>query len=448
MLELSSQNIANALKQTSLFEGKNWVYSPDPFYLSKEQVVELEKIGEACLKFYEGLNLLYNKIAEDKPILRNGGGESANWVLEYLQIGKPDFLLSHASSGKVRSKLPPVIRPDLLLTNDGFVMTELDSVPGGIGLTAFLYQLYGDYPELVGSDKAIFRDFLSAMRVDRNAHLIIAVSKEASTYKPEMEWLVSQLSSQSKIEVVEAEKLDQYVQEGCVVYRFWELFDLENLPAVKVLFEQVENGTFSVTPPMKPQLEEKMGMALYHHPRLNSFWHETINKRNRTILDRIVPKSWILDPTPVAANAILLGPEINGSPISNWSELKNASKKDRNLILKRSGFSEDSWGSRSVSLGSDLSQLEWGEKLEEAIAAFRESPFIVQDFKKPILKEHRVYDKRGEIVVKEGRTRLCPYYFVVNGHANLSGVLATFCPSDKKIIHGMSDAALLPCAKN
>ena len=64
MLKLSSQNIANALKQTSLFEGKNWVYSPDPFYLSKEQVVELEKIGEACLKFYEGLNLLYNKIAE------------------------------------------------------------------------------------------------------------------------------------------------------------------------------------------------------------------------------------------------------------------------------------------------------------------------------------------------------------------------------------------------
>jgi hypothetical protein len=27
----------------------------------------------------------------------------------------------------------------------------------------------------------------------------------------------------------------------------------------------------------------------------------------------------------------------------------------------------------------------------------------------------------------------------------LSGILATFCPADKKIIHGMSDAALLPC---
>jgi hypothetical protein len=45
----------------------------------------------------------------------------------------------------------------------------------------------------------------------------------------------------------------------------------------------------------------------------------------------------------------------------------------------------------------------------------------------------------------EGRLRLCPYYFVVEGRARLGGALATFCPPDKKIIHGMQDAALLPC---
>jgi len=27
----------------------------------------------------------------------------------------------------------------------------------------------------------------------------------------------------------------------------------------------------------------------------------------------------------------------------------------------------------------------------------------------------------------------------------LNGILSTFCPADKKIIHGMRDAALLPC---
>jgi hypothetical protein len=45
----------------------------------------------------------------------------------------------------------------------------------------------------------------------------------------------------------------------------------------------------------------------------------------------------------------------------------------------------------------------------------------------------------------EGRLRLSPYYFVNEGHAQLSGALATFCPADKKIIHGMKDGVLLPC---
>jgi hypothetical protein len=49
-----------------------------------------------------------------------------------------------------------------------------------------------------------------------------------------------------------------------------------------------------------------------------------------------------------------------------------------------------------------------------------------------------------------GRVRLCPYYFVHGqgdaARANLSGVLATICPADKKIIHGMSTAILAPCS--
>jgi hypothetical protein len=48
-----------------------------------------------------------------------------------------------------------------------------------------------------------------------------------------------------------------------------------------------------------------------------------------------------------------------------------------------------------------------------------------------------------------GRARLCPYYFVGgDGDAarpQLGGVLATICPADKKIIHGMTDAILAPC---
>jgi hypothetical protein len=49
------------------------------------------------------------------------------------------------------------------------------------------------------------------------------------------------------------------------------------------------------------------------------------------------------------------------------------------------------------------------------------------------------------------RVRLCPYYFV-SGRAEteevrLGGVLATVCPADKKLLHGMRDAMMLPAVE-
>ena len=45
-----------------------------------------------------------------------------------------------------------------------------------------------------------------------------------------------------------------------------------------------------------------------------------------------------------------------------------------------------------------------------------------------------------------GRARLSPYYFVSGDKTKLAGILATICPADKKVIHGMKDAVMVPCA--
>jgi hypothetical protein len=45
-----------------------------------------------------------------------------------------------------------------------------------------------------------------------------------------------------------------------------------------------------------------------------------------------------------------------------------------------------------------------------------------------------------------GRARLTPYYFVVGDEARLGGMTATVVPMDKKLIHGMVDAVIVPCA--
>ena len=78
-----------------------------------------------------------------------------------------------------------MIRPDLLLTEDGFALTEIDSVPGGIGLTAFLNRLYAGVSEsIIGDNDAMLDGFyraLAAKAPDKHAPMIvIVVSDEAA----------------------------------------------------------------------------------------------------------------------------------------------------------------------------------------------------------------------------------------------------------------------------
>lgn len=112
--------------------------------------------------------------------------------------------------------------------------------------------------------------------------------------------------------------------------------------------------------------------------------------------------------------------------------------------MKLSGFHENAWGARSVLYGSDASRSEWVDGISEALEGSKENLYLLQEYKKPGLLKHPVFRNEGELVPMNGRLRLCPYYFVNGDTVELGGILATFCPADKKIIHGMRDAALLP----
>ena len=152
-----------------------------------------------------------------------------------------------------------------------------------------------------------------------------------------------------------------------------------------------------------------------------------------------------MDPTPLPPTAVLDAPLVGGKPIQEWSDLANASQRERNLIIKISGFHETAWGARSVILGSDSSRDDWREGIQSAVEMSESNLHILQEYRKPKRLPHEIYRGADESFEMQGRLRLCPYFFVKGGRAELSGVLATFCPADKKIIHGMRDAAMLPC---
>ena len=58
---------------------------------------------------------------------------------------------------------------------------------------------------------------------------------------------------------------------------------------------------------------------------------------------------------------------IPGLDLSNWKQLCELSQKERNLVLKVSGFSELAWGSRGLHIGNDLSQANWANAVNTAL---------------------------------------------------------------------------------
>ncbi len=480
MSDLPYEHLRSTFAAQSLFEDKSWQLAPEAWALTPEQLSQLEAIGGACLEFHHALETLYLRSAAGKNLLRNKPLLTP-WVADYLDRGKPAHLIAHARDPKNRGAFPTVLRPDLLLTDEGFVMTELDSVPGGIGLTAFLNRLYAaDDPatRVIGVDDAMIRNFYASLAAlkptERNPLIALVVSDEAATYRPEMQWLAHQLQLLGhRVFCIRPEDIfplenslffsaDGNPEKIDIIYRFFELFDLANLRTQNFIFEAWAAGEVVLAPPMRPFQEEKLSLALFHHHLLAEFWTEALSARTLKILRELIPPSWIMDPAPLPPGAVLDGPRAAGRALSTWLDLAHATQKERDLIIKISGYHETAWGARSVILGSDCSREEWQHGLAHALELAPTHLHVLQAFKKPRRARHRVYrptaaDVGGvkpthetsastvmSAVEVDGRLRLCPYYFVVAGQTRLSGALATFCPPDKKIIHGMQDAALLP----
>ena len=198
----------------------NWRISPAPFPLAPSLAAELESLSRVLLQFYRAVNLLYRRSVE---------GKQPDWVARWLDLGKPANLIELQRAAVFKNDLPRVIRPDILLTENGFSITELDSVPGGIGLTGWLGAAYSraevatppNVPApLIGGADGMLRGFESIFGDAPHVHLV--VSEEAATYRPEMQWLATQLGPRF---TVHDARFADFV-EGSAVYRFFELFDL------------------------------------------------------------------------------------------------------------------------------------------------------------------------------------------------------------------------------
>lgn len=430
-----------------------WQVGPEPWRLPDPVLRHLEAAGHHFLAFYKAANLLYNQ---------SWRGIQPSWVAGYLDQGKPESVVALGRMNRIKQHLPLVIRPDMIPTKEGMIASELDSVPGGIGFTASLGDRYGSLNEpIVGGPDGMIDGFERMLRsfAEHDDPVVgIVISEESASWRPEMAWVAERLNDRGLETYVLSPDDVQFAEDGVyarnddalrkidVIYRFFELFDLKNIPKMELILYAAKKNLVKITPPLKSYLEEKMLMALFQHPMLADYWSQQLSSESIDFLNKTFPKTWILDPAPVPPHATIPGLEVKGRPFSDWRELGHLGQKDRQMVIKPSGFSELAWGSRGVAIGHDASEADWQSTIETALDRFDTNPHILQIFHNGATFPVEHYDfNTGSMKRFRGRVRLQPYYFVVDDEPVLSGVQATVCPPDKKLLHGMVDAVVLPC---
>jgi hypothetical protein len=431
-----------------------WRLSPQPFGLAPATLAAIERLGPDLLAFYRTLGALYQRSAR---------GTAPAFIAGYLDRGKPESIVKLGRQNRFKSEVPGVIRPDLILTDGGFIAAELDSIPGGMGFVGAMARAYCELGyDTIGDVDGMARGMsamLAALTGKDKPVTAIVVSQESNDYRPELTWLAGAISALGlgetfvcrpeeivfteealfvRLEGGREEKLD-------AIYRNFELFDLFNVPKQELILYAARHNRVKMTPPPKAHFEEKLAFALLHHPLLAKLWKAELGDAFER-LKVIFPQTWVLDPRPVPPQASIDGLRAAGEPVNDWMQLVPLGKGERDYVVKPSGFSELAWGSRGVKVANDLPKEEWAAALRDGLAAFDRTPYILQRFHKGKRVTAPYFDRaKDDIATLDGRVRLTPYFFSTGDTVQLGGILATIAAADKRLIHGMADAIMSPC---
>ena len=90
-----------------------------------------------------------------------------------------------------------------------------------------------------------------------------------------------------------------------------------------------------------------MWLALFWLRPLRELWRRELRDAQFKRLQKIIPYSWVMDPAPLPYHGVIPRLDVGG-----LSEIADLSQKERNLVLKISGFSERAplkWTARAMS---------------------------------------------------------------------------------------------------
>lgn len=425
--------------------GVSWLPHVGAFELPAELEGTLHRLASA-------LFLLYDVVAE---LYRSG----EQTVVSTLSHKVPSRILRLCEPGTV-----DLIRPDIMVAPDGngglkLVATELESCPGGHGMTHCMqvgYQMPTDmvdrFVEHLGGRpyRVLFTNewaeyvfeqgtFVSALRqrgVD--ARILFDAPLSSVHARVQRDWqppkaaspaiaarwdtdFLGRLKKAGFGEFVDGcAELPETLPDGTVVFRFG-YFDNFGDQKLRRMAAWQQRGV-TVVNPLQFFLESKAFMATVKLPAVRA----VLKERDAASLD-------VLDQS-LATTHVLRN---DGS----WREQFGDICADRSFWVTKFAAHDgnnQSWGARSLKVGSQVDQATWADSLTE-----------LTDLHHPVVAQHVINGAPFDVpyvngdgtihVLGSARTRLTPFFYRTGGQAIHAGSTVTLRAHTYRI-HGATDA--------
>lgn len=321
------------------------------------------------------------------------------------------------------------IRPDLIITEGGFSICEVETSPFGLALAEILNQACQNQ----GFETIVARDSLSGhIRQNTPIDGSIIYSKKTQAYSDQMTFLADKVFSGNgrNWNAQDADNLTPSISSN--IYRGFYLNEYLSDPAIKILLDRqiVNNGR--TTPSPTPYVEEKAILSLIYDTRFEEYLRKKLGDASFKHLRAVIPPTWIVGQEQFFSPGM-------PSNVSSSVELASLSKSKRAYVLKSSGFSENSSWKEGVHFLQRESADKTLQLLHEA-ETDKTGLHIVQEFKKGvnIPMNYESDDEKTETPMS-ARIRLTPYFSVTNDNQDgkLIAIKATGC-ENTDFIHASS----------
>lgn len=388
--------------------------STKPLEITSSDYKTLQRLGTALAAFMAAVTELY---AENEI------------VREILNHGKPNFYTDLSIQPNYL-----FYRPDLLYTDEGFKICEVETSPFGLGLSVFLdnaYQTKGF--ETIG-DISVLKQLVTDVLPKTG---VLLYSEKTKAYRDQLQYLVDTVFPKIenkpgwKVLHVSDPILTEELSKVSGVYRGFYLSEYMHDAAVQKVIEKLTQATnLQVFPSLTPFAEEKAILGLLWDKRFDRFFTDKLGN----------DLSFLRSITPQTSNFGHSQHCLEPLPTYDIQEFATLSRKERQHVLKVSGFGESaSWG-EGVHFLHKKSQKDVFELLQDAYTD-QNCYYILQKFVpgKKVLLEY--IDDSGSVTTMNGRLRITPYYDTQTG--SLLTVKAT-ARENTDFIHASSDSVNMP----